>query len=265
MQVQNYRPCILCIGGLDPSGGAGLQADIETIAACGGHALPIASCLTIQNTTVSTSVSAVEPDVIKSQVSLLIDDFKISGCKIGLIPNASIARTIAEIVSQIPDVPIVFDPVIRASSGLKFNDNTTLEAIKKFLLPKVTIITPNQNELNAITNCDKDKNSQCELLCSLGPEYVLITGGDNQTSSVSNLFVSKGGNQHEYTWQRLPNRYHGSGCTLSSAIASYLALGFDMQEAVQKGQQFTWHALDAAEPLGKSQWMPNRTRISDEP
>ena len=263
MQAKNHRCPILCIGGLDPSGGAGLQADIESIAACGGHALPIATCLTIQNTSIAEGMTPVEPDLILNQADRLLSDMTISGCKIGVIPNAAAVLAIADIISRAPDVPIVLDPVLCASSGMKFNDIETIEAIKKYLLPNLSVITPNHNELIELTQCDLDTEAQCKLLCESGPDYVLLTGGDCDTSTVNNLLFSSKGQVHKYTWQRLPNSYHGSGCTLSSAITINLALGLDIHTAVEKAQQFTWQALKRAEAIGAGQWIPNRIKNTD--
>lgn len=258
MQVQNHRNSVLCIGGLDPSGGAGIQADIEAISACGGHALPIASCLTVQNTLVASDITAVEPRLIQNQARLLIKDFNISACKIGVIPNSDIARNVAEIINQLPEVPVVLDPVISASSGISFNDSSTLDAIKKYIFPRVTIITPNHYEISAITQCEENEAIQCKTLCSMGPDFVLLTGGDNKTTSVINSLYTSDGEYRNYTWDRLPNQFHGSGCTLSSAIACHLGQGLNMHNAVEKAQQYTMLALEHAESLGNGQWIPNR-------
>ena len=258
MQAKIHRSPILCIGGLDPSGGAGLQADIETIAACGGHALPIATCLTAQNTSTVDGISPVNPDFILNQADLLLKDFKISGCKIGVIPNTSIVTAIAEIISHLQGVPIVFDPVISASSGTRFTEVETIEAMKKYLFPHTSVVTPNHFEIAELTQRDRDIETQCEMLCDYGSEYVLLTGGDCLTPMVTNSLYSSEGLIREYTWQRLSNHYHGSGCTLSSAISTYLALGADIETAAEKAQLFTLHALEHAESLGTGQWIPNR-------
>ena len=120
MQAQNSRPAILCFAGLDPSGGAGLQADIEAIAACGGHALPIATCLTVQNSMQATSVTAIDPVLAHQQAQALLADLPIAGCKIGVIPNAQLAEVIRQILKQLPTTPVVLDPVVHASQGISF-------------------------------------------------------------------------------------------------------------------------------------------------
>jgi hydroxymethylpyrimidine/phosphomethylpyrimidine kinase len=258
MQAQNSRPPVLCIGGLDPSGGAGLQADIEAIASCGGHALPIASCLTVQNSLQSFSVTAVDPTLIEQQASVLLKDMQIACCKIGVVPNQAVANSIANILAQLTNVPVVFDPVLSASQGSEFSNADTINAIKEILLPAVTIVTPNLKELNTLIGDNGDINSQAKSLCELGPDYVLATGADNDTQHVHNTLFTRDGVKANYEWPRLPHVYHGSGCTLSSAIACYLSLDHNITKAVEKAQYFTWRSLQLAQPIGSGQWIPRR-------
>ena len=263
MQAENSRPPVLCIGGLDPSGGAGLQADIEAIASCGGHALPIASCLTVQNSVEAISVSVVEPELIQQQAYALLDDMHIASCKIGVVPNKAVALVISEILAQLPNVPVVFDPVLSASHGSKFSNADTINAIKEVLLPMVTVVTPNLSELSTLANNNVDITSQAQSLCQLGVNYVLATGADSHqdNDNVHNALFTREGLKEEYRWPRLPHSYHGSGCTLSSALACYLALAFEISEAVKKAQQFTCQSLQNAQQIGSGQWIP--MRISD--
>ncbi len=262
MQVENSRPPVLCIGGLDPSGGAGLQADIEAIASCGGHALPIASCLTVQNSIQVFSVSAIDPSLIQKQAAALLKDMKIACCKIGVIPNQAIAKTVANILAQLPNVPVVFDPVFSASHGSEFSNSETINAIKDILLPAVTIATPNLKELSTLTDDNNDITSQAKSLCGLGPKYILATGADSDTDHVHNILFTRDGIKAEYEWPRLPHVYHGSGCTLSSALACYLALDYDITDAVESAQKFTCQSLQYAQPVGSGQWIPYRIHPS---
>ncbi|MDW3096431.1 MAG: hydroxymethylpyrimidine/phosphomethylpyrimidine kinase [Gammaproteobacteria bacterium] len=260
MQAQNLRPPILCFSGLDPSGGAGLQADIEAISSCGGHTLPIASCLTVQNSVQAFSVSAIDSSIIQQQASVLLDDLQVASCKIGVVPNEAVAFTIANILAQLPEVPVVFDPVFSASHGTDFSNMDTINAIRESLFPLTTVITPNFKELNTITDDSCGVTTQARSLCELGPKYVLVTGADNDTEQVQNRLFSQEGMQAQYDWPRLPHMYHGSGCTLSSSIACYLGLGLDMHTAVEKAQHFTWQSLKDAQAIGSGQWIPKRIR-----
>ena len=260
MQAQNTRPPILCFSGLDPSGGAGLQADIEAIASCGGHALSIASCLTVQNSVQAFSITAIETSIIQQQASALLDDMQVASCKIGVVPNQAATITIANILAQLPEIPVVFDPVLSASHGSDFSNTDTINTIKDTLLPATTIITPNLKELNTLTGDSGDITTQAKSLCELGPNYVLVTGADSDTELVHNTLFTHKGIKAQYEWPRLPQMYHGSGCTLSSSIACYLALGLDMPTAVEKAQQYTWQSLQNAQAIGGGQWIPNRIR-----
>ena len=130
--------------------------------------------------------------------------------------------------------------------------------MKKYLFPHTSVVTPNHFEIAESTQRDRDVETQCEMLCNDGPEYILLTGSDCLTPMVTNSLYSSEGLIREYTWQRLSNHYHGSGCTLSSAISTYLALGTDIEMAAEKAQLFTLHALEHAESLGTGQWIPNR-------
>ncbi len=261
MQVENRRPLVLCFGGLDPSGGAGLQADIETIASCGGHALPIATCLTVQNSVAAIELSIVDEQLMRKQAEVLLNDMRIACCKIGVIPNVNIAITIAGIVAQIPEIPVVLDPVFAPSNGNQFSDSDTINAIREYLLPLVNVITPNLAELEKLSTVGNSNCLRAQNLCKQGPKYVLLTGTDESAPEVLNSLYTVDGLVKEYRWERLPNHYHGSGCTLSSAIACNLAHEMDIADAVYSGQQLTWQFLQAAEPLGTGQWIPNRMEI----
>ena len=172
---------------------------------------------------------------MQQQADALLQDTPIAGCKIGVVPNTKIARSIAEIITQLSGIPIVLDPVLTATSGKQFSDPATVEAIKNYLLPLVTVITPNFSELKAMTAMNRPIESRIQELCALGSNYVLLTGADESTQEVTNTLYSEGDVIEQYEWPRLPHSYHGSGCTLSSALACYLAQDFTITEAARKG------------------------------
>ena len=258
MQAENSRPLILVFAGLDPSGGAGLQADIEAISHCGGHALPIASCLTAQNTRQANAVCSVDKQFMQKQVDAILEDMRISACKIGVIPNQSIAVTIAEVIAQFADIPVIFDPVLTATHGIAFSDTATIQAIQKNLLPNVTVMTPNTQELNMLVDGKSAIVAKARALCAQGPQYVFVTGADQNTHRVKHLLFNAKGLVESFECQRLPHSYHGSGCTLSSALATWLAMNLTISEAIKKAQRYTWLSLQHAQPLGTGQWIPNR-------
>ena len=262
MHTENSRPAILCFAGLDPCGGAGLQADIETIASCGGHALPIATCLTVQNTLQALSVSAVDRKIIEQQFNALLEDIPIAACKISVIPNASVASSIAELIQQLPDIPIVYDPVISASHGSTFTDIDTINMIKTHLLPSVTVVTPNRSEITTLLGQSVTDIAHAAMLCSFGPKYVLATGADDNSEKVHNTLLSSNGVLERYSYHRLPHQYHGSGCTLSSALATFLAHNKYINTAAKFAQDFTYHSLQSAQSIGQGQWLPTRIKHS---
>ena len=258
MQVTHQRPCVLCLGGLDPSGGAGLQADIEAVAHCGGHALPIATCLTVQNSHKAYSVNATSKEIVQQQVEILLEDMKISACKIGVIPDQNIALVISDILEQLTGLPIVLDPVFSASHGVRFADSSTLEIIQENILPQVTIITPNHAELNQLSTAGQSIEEKAVMLCKSGPEYALVTGADTASEYVTNYFASQDKLIKSYTYPRLPHSYHGSGCTLSSTIACQLAKQVAIHDAVEQAQDYTMQTLSNADQPGNGQYIPRR-------
>ena len=261
MPAENTRPSVLCFAGLDPSGGAGLQADIEAIAFHGGHTLPIATCLTVQNSVAAYSLQAVDEQIIEQQFNALIEDIKISACKISVIPNQAIALCIAKLIQRLPNIPIIYDPVFAATNGSQFTQPDTIEAIKSNLMPHIYVLTPNAKEINLLLDETVSHINEASRLCHMGPDYVLATNADSNTEQVHNTLLSKDGLLENYTYPRLPHNYHGSGCTLSGALAFMLTQNFTIQQAVKHAQDFTYCTLQHAQPIGAGQWIPSRIHI----
>ncbi len=258
MHAENSRPAILCFAGLDPSGGAGLQADIEAIANCGGHALPIATCITVQNTCRTLSVHAINTNILTQQIDALLQDIKVSACKISVIPNTEIVNVISTTIKKFTDIPIIYDPVLEASHGSRFTNQETLTAIKSMLLPHVSIVTPNKREINALINKNIMHIPDAAEICKYGPDYVLATGADEDTKHVHNCLLSIKGIEQQYEYTRLAEQYHGSGCTLSSALACFLSQGYSVTDATLKAQDYTYQTLQHAIAIGTGQWIPSR-------
>lgn len=252
----NTRPTILCIGGLDPTGGAGLQADIEAVAACGGHAVTLCTALTAQNSRCVSRVEPVSAELLRNQFALLRDEMQIQACKIGLIPNTATAELIATLLEHIPGLPVVLDPIDIAGNGDPLAMQPLLERIT-ILLPRTTLLTPNAAEWTLLTKNDPaDEIGQ--TIFSLGPEAILVTGADAPTEYVENALILRDGNTQRYSWQRLPYCYHGSGCTLSSALATFLGHGLTIPQAASEAQVFTWRSLHQADNPGGTQHFPRR-------
>jgi hydroxymethylpyrimidine/phosphomethylpyrimidine kinase len=252
----NQKPVVLVIAGHDPSGGAGIQADIETIANAGCHAATIITSLTAQNTKQVTDVLPQNTASFRKQISLILEDLEIASCKIGMIGNAQLIDIIHSELSRI-NVPIVLDPVMASTSGQSFSDDNIRKKILSSLLPMTTVITPNSGEAKILTQ-STDLNDAANKLLEPGAKSVLITGADEATDEVTNVFYIKDNEPVEYHWQKLPGTYHGSGCTLSSRIAALLALGHDLKESIEAAQAYTWSTLKHGLKLGQGQMQPNR-------
>jgi hydroxymethylpyrimidine/phosphomethylpyrimidine kinase len=250
------RPAVLCFSGHDPSGGAGIQADIETLTALGCHAASVITALTEQDTLNVRNLLPQAPADIMRQARTLLRDIPVACFKIGLIGHADTVHAIHSILTEYPTVPVVLDPVLAAGGGADLSSERLLKALDS-LLPLVTILTPNTPEARRLTQ--QQNLPECgRILRTKGCQYVLITGTHEQTSAVKNQVFYGDGLSKTYKWQRLPDSYHGSGCTLASAIAAFLAHKQPPLQAVLKAQAYTWRSLEAAYRPGKGQAIPNR-------
>ena len=264
MSEQNIRSCVLCLGGLDPSGGAGIQADIEAVAATGAHALTLATCLTIQNSQQTLAMQAIDAKLIQQQLSCLHADMPIHACKIGVLPNTETASVIADFLSTLGDIPVVFDPVMLASVGIHFAAQESWHTIRQELLPQVTICTPNHAELAQLSGIDTTPSEQAEQLFKYGIDALLLTAADEDTVDVKNILYRQDNDSISYSWPRLKAHYHGSGCTLSSALASRLAQGENLLDAVQQAQNYAHYSLERGQLLGHGQHIPARVQTHKE-
>lgn len=252
----NQKPVVLVIAGHDPSGGAGIQADIESIANAGCHAATVITSLTAQNTQQVVEVIPQKPASFRKQIRLVLEDMKIAACKIGMIGNAQLIDIIQSELSK-TNIPIVLDPVMSSTSGQSFVDDNIRKKILSSLLPMATIITPNSEEARTLSQSN-DLNAAANKLLTLGAKSVLITGTDEDTKDVSNSFYTGNNTPLEYHWERLTGSFHGSGCTLSSRIAALLALGNDLKTSVENAQAYTWSTLKHGIKPGRGQAQPDR-------
>ena len=253
---KNKKPIVLIIAGHDPSGGAGIQADIESIASAGCHAVTVITSLTAQNTDKVANISSQDPNFFRKQIKLIFDDFNVSACKIGMIGDVELVDAIHNELSDIK-IPIVLDPIINSGTGENLSPRKTYERILALLLPLTTIITPNTLEAKILAGTD-DLKIAADKLLSYGTKSVLITGSHEKTDAVLNTLYKKDNLPIEYTWKRLTGSFHGSGCTLSSRIAANIALGNGLKNAVEDAQEYTWQTLKNGLELGKEQIHPDR-------
>ncbi|SEL55374.1 bifunctional hydroxymethylpyrimidine kinase/phosphomethylpyrimidine kinase [Nitrosovibrio tenuis] len=257
-------PIVLSFAASDSSGGAGIQADILTLASMGCHPLSVITAITIQDTAGVDNVLALDPEWVTDQARAVLEDMPVHVFKMGMLGSVEIITAIAEVISDYPNIPLVLDPVLASGRGDELASDDMLIAMRELLLPQVTIITPNSLEARRLAQDDDDENdmpglSQCaDRLLQMGCEYVLITGTHENTSQVVNNLYGTGGVVRTDSWRRLEGSYHGSGCTLASAIAAALANGLPMAEGVYEAQEYTWQSLKAGFRPGMGQFLPDR-------
>jgi len=236
----NPPPRILTIAGSDSSGGAGIQADIKTITMLGGYAMSAITAITAQNTLGVTAVEALSPGMVAAQIDACIGDIGVDAVKIGMLGSPGIAAVVAERLEPL-GVPVVFDPVMIATSGAALADAATIAGFER-LMRLATLTTPNIAELAALGGHDG--------MAARGVAY-LSKGGDAEGERIEDVLVLPGETPHVMGATRIHTRHtHGTGCTLSSAIATWLGKGLPLAEAVDRGRLFVRSALRAAPGLG---------------
>ena len=259
---ENSRPLVLIIAAHDPSGAAGIQADIETMLACEARCASLLTATTTQDTNRFVNLHPQRAEDFTAQADLLLADMRFSACKIGLLGSAAIADCVKSLMPRLGGIPIVLDPILRAGTGKMVADAALFAAIRDRLLPICTVVTPNLAEARLLSGCEANAEAAQKLM-SLGVENILVTGADEDTPSVNNVLYQRNGTKSEYEFRRLTAVYHGSGCTLSASLAAFLAHGFNMEQAARRAQEFTWLALEAGSRIGRGQLHPDRMQAAD--
>lgn len=253
------RPCVLVFAGSDPGCGAGLQADLHAIAAQGAHALTVVTAVTVQDNDRVYSVNPVAPELLHAQAQALIDKIDVAAVKIGIpgsIANAAeIARILAALRQRRPELPVVLDPVLASGGGQALAADDAVQALAQ-LLPLATIVLPNLPEASVLCAGERRLEAQAERLLRDCPN-VLIKGGHGNGAEVMNTWFSRQ-RQRSWKWPRLKGEFHGSGCTLASALAGHLARGSDMEAALDAAQTYTHDALANAYAIAEGQRIPDR-------
>jgi hydroxymethylpyrimidine/phosphomethylpyrimidine kinase len=264
-----HKPLIICLSGLDPTGGAGIQADIETLFHAGCHCLPVVTTLTVQDTTNVFSSTPTDPELIGQQVRVLIQDLKVDAIKIGLLDNLVFLPVLAELLAEVrhknPGIPVIADPILRAGGGFDFSSEKIVAAYRDLIVPLCTVLTPNTEELLSLCPGADNPYSAAARLLHTGCQHILLTGTHAASPDVINTLYSLPADsaqtqliRRDWTWPRLPGSFHGSGCTLAAAVAANLALGLGIEDAADTAQTYTWQTLDKAVQPGAGQYLPNR-------
>ncbi|MDO8299706.1 hydroxymethylpyrimidine/phosphomethylpyrimidine kinase [Lacisediminimonas sp.] len=259
------KACVLVFAGLDPSGGAGIQADIMAIAAHGAHALPIITTLTVQDNDRVFAIHPVDAALIREQARVLTAKIAISAVKIGIVGNRANAEAIAGIIRQLridnPGLPVVLDPVLASGHGDMLTRDDAVAALAP-LRSLASLVTPNLPEATVLCGGVSNVQQQGAMLLKECPN-VLIKGGHGEGEIVINHWFTQGG---ERCWSvpRLPGSFHGTGCTLASAIAALIASGSSMEQAIARAQVWCHSALERAYAIAEGQRIPERINAIEE-
>ncbi|MBT9518510.1 MAG: hydroxymethylpyrimidine/phosphomethylpyrimidine kinase [Methyloversatilis discipulorum] len=278
----------MCFSATDPTGGAGMQADLMTLSALGCHPLTVVTAVTVQDSAGVEEVVPMDDDLLVDQARVLLADMPVAAFKIGVMGSIENIAAIAEIISDYPDVPVVLDPVLSSGRGDELADEDMVIALQELLLPLTTVLTPNSLEARRLAQADDEDDDdgddfadededdetdedddvrrtvsptleQCaRQLIAAGCGHVLLTGTHESTTRVANVLYGRSGVIRRDEWDRLPGSYHGSGCTLASALAAWLAHGLDVGEAAHAAQEYTWRTLQAGFRPGMGQHLPDR-------
>jgi hydroxymethylpyrimidine/phosphomethylpyrimidine kinase len=251
-------PVVLVFAGHDPSGGAGIQADIEALASQGCHAATVITALTVQDTRDVQDFRPLDAVELIAQARAVLEDMPVAAFKLGMLGSVENIEAIHTILNDYPEIPVVFDPVLASGGGTGLGGPELIQAMQVLLLPMTTVLTPNSPEARALAR-GADTLDACALsLLDAGTDYVLVTGTHEDSRHVDNRLYHEDRLLETFTWERLPGSYHGSGCTLASSLAGLLARGLDPFAAAHEAQDYTWNALRQGYRPGLGQQLPNR-------
>jgi len=259
------RPVVLCFSGLDPSGGAGLQADIEAIGQAGAHAAIACTAITVQSSQQVFGFEACAASLVNAQAVAVLDDLPVAVIKSGMLGTTDNIAMLSQLFAQqviAAGTPFVLDPVLVANSGGSLGDEQTLVTAFRQLLPYATLLTPNTHELRALS-AEQDLHTGAQKLCAQGTHAVLVkTSHDFDSGDIEQYLYVEGEMVHKSTLPRLDGEFHGSGCSLASFIAGRLAMGDALIDSVKAADSWiiqTLRAADAPHPdNAKAQLIPNR-------
>jgi len=247
MKQYSY-PTVLTIAGSDSGGGAGIQADIKTFSALGCYGMSVITALTAQNTLGVTGIHSVPPDFVKAQLDAVLQDIPPLAIKIGMVHSLELVAVIVNALRPYPDIPVILDPVMVATSGDRLIAQETVTHLVAELFPLSTLITPNLDEAALLANMPittvKDMQSAGKIIMQQGCNALLLKGGHLQKDQLTSLLFTANGNVQSFTSDKIETKnMHGSGCTLSSAIAAYIAHGETLAKAVALAQDYVHNAI----------------------
>jgi hydroxymethylpyrimidine/phosphomethylpyrimidine kinase len=252
--MMTNTPVIMSINGLDPSGGSGISADIETLASLGCHCTPIITQLSASDTTAIQDCLTIDTGLLIEQIRVVLEDINVNLFNIGELASVGNTEAVHTILSDYPDIPVLFHP------SLPGNDEEAglAKALCTLILPQADIVILAKEEALALAPGADTLSACAQELMEYGCKHILITGDNANSTQITNHWFSQYGNSQQYPWERLPNNFYGAGSTLAAAVSAYLAHGLSMTESLQQAQQFTWQALQKGRRIGMGELLPNR-------
>ncbi len=247
---------VLIVAGSDPSGGAGIQADIKTVTMLGGYAAAALTALTVQNTTAVTDVLPMEPRFVADQMQAVLSDVGAESIKTGMLHNANVMAAVADVIDRMGfEGDVVVDPVMVASSGAKLIDEDALETMRTVLLPRATVVTPNMPEaallIGAPVETFEDMTTAAKTLIGMGANAAIVKGGHMTGDMLSDYVLTDNGDSMTVTRKKIDTRStHGTGCSLASGIATGLAKGQQLDKAFKTAHEFVQQAIRLAPGFG---------------
>ncbi|MDH5631465.1 MAG: hydroxymethylpyrimidine/phosphomethylpyrimidine kinase [Gammaproteobacteria bacterium] len=250
-------PVVLVFAGSDPTGGAGIEADILTLASLGCRAAPVITAITVQDTINVHEFYPVNAEGVISQARAILEDMPVAAIKTGMLAQPETIAAIATIVRSYPDIPLVVDPVLASGAGDQLSTESLEDAYRSTLLPLARLITPNSLEIRRLAHQGDSIDACAQELLTLGCDKVLVTGTHERTERVHHKLFSRAGLEESFDVERLPYSYHGSGCTLASACAAGFAHGIEDIDAIGHALHYTQQTLIHGYRPGMGQHLPH--------
>lgn len=252
MNMPETPPRVLTIAGSDSGGGAGIQADLKTMLALGVHGMSVVAAVTAQNSLGVQDYWELPPEAVRAQCESVLSDIGAEAVKTGMLASTQLIQTVADVLAGV-DAPVVIDPVCASKHGDPLLAPDAVKALRERLLPLATVVTPNLGEVQQLTGVRVTSEAQlpvaAEAVKELGAQWVLVKGGHLEGGAVD--LLTDGRRECRLPARRAPNTHtHGTGCTLASAIASYLARGSDVEDATRRAKEYVTGAIEAGFPLG---------------
>lgn len=261
--IDQQVPVVLALSSHDPSGCTGIQADIEACASLGCHCTPIVTALCARDTRSIKDLHYVPTAFLIEQVRAVLEDVPVKAIKLGFLGQINHIEAVHTILRDYPNLPVVLEPTTQLADGPPAEAESVRAATKSLLLPLSTLVTPDLVEAHELAQQGDTIDACAQEILEAGGEYTLITGAKRTQEHYENRLYNRQGLVKHYRWKRLSVFSHGGGATLSASISAYLAHGLRLMDAVEQGQNFTWHTLEASRRLGMGHSIPNRLFWAD--